>query len=116
MATKYMAHYSWKPEIEKINVERETDSSVWIKGRQRQLKNTTYYGTFDTFAEAKEFPTPNPSLCPNRHYVVQAPPQSKSHPIGSGCCSLLDLPFCLRLGLSESLSSGMKGLMLTTAG
>ncbi len=35
-------------------VERETDSSVWIKGRQRS-KRTTYDCFFDSFEEAKAY-------------------------------------------------------------
>ena len=40
--------------IEKIEIDRETDKSVWVNG-QRQAKAGGYYAYFDTFGEAKGF-------------------------------------------------------------
>lgn len=39
--------------IETVEVERETEASVWING-QRNAKRTEYHSYFDTFAEAKQ--------------------------------------------------------------
>ena len=52
MITKYKVNLQWKPWIEKVDVQRETDLSVWIRGR-RESKNTNYYAFLDTFDEAK---------------------------------------------------------------
>jgi len=38
--------------IEQVEVEKETEASVWIKGR-RNAKRTEYYNYFDTWDEAK---------------------------------------------------------------
>ena len=51
---KYKVSHYWRPEVEKVEIEKETDSSVWIKGR-RGAKETQYHAFFDTFAEAKAF-------------------------------------------------------------
>jgi hypothetical protein len=51
---KYKANYYWRPEVEKVEVERETDFSVWVKGCP-EAKQTRYHVFFDTFAEAKAF-------------------------------------------------------------
>ena len=52
--TKYKAYYYSRPEVEKVEVEKETESSVWIQGR-REVKETQYSAFFDTFQEAKDF-------------------------------------------------------------
>ena len=44
----------WKELIETVEVERETDSSVWIKGR-RNLKMSNYDCYWETMDEAKEY-------------------------------------------------------------
>ena len=44
----------WKNLIEKAEVERETESSVWIGGR-RSAKISSYECYFDTFGEAKSY-------------------------------------------------------------
>ena len=51
---KYKVNYYWRPEVEKVEVEKETESSVWIKGR-REAKEAQYHAFFDTFQEAKDF-------------------------------------------------------------
>jgi hypothetical protein len=43
----------WSSKIEPVEVERETDSSVWIKG-QRNSKITEYHCYHDTWQEAKD--------------------------------------------------------------
>ena len=40
--------------IEAVEVERETDSSVWING-SRNAKHTIYYMYWDTWQEAHEY-------------------------------------------------------------
>jgi hypothetical protein len=52
--TKYKAFYYSHPEVEKVEVEKETELSVWIKGR-REAKETQCSAFFDTFQEAKDF-------------------------------------------------------------
>jgi hypothetical protein len=46
------AHHFSDP-ITAVPVERETESSVWIKGR-RQPKSSTFYCYFDTWQQAHE--------------------------------------------------------------
>lgn len=53
MITKYKAT-NWGHLIETVQVERETGTSVWIRG-QRTAKRSAYSGHFDTFCEAKAF-------------------------------------------------------------
>lgn len=45
--------FSWSRKIERVEVERESDSSVWIKGR-RHSKTADYASYFDTWALARE--------------------------------------------------------------
>lgn len=49
---KYMATVGYKPSIVEVEVERETDSCVFIKGRKHS-KITEYQSYFDTWAQAK---------------------------------------------------------------
>lgn len=49
MITKYKAT-NWGHLIETVQVERETGTSVWIRG-QRTAKRSAYSGHFDTFAK-----------------------------------------------------------------
>lgn len=51
---KYKVDHYWRPEVKKVEIEKETESSVWIKGR-REAKETQYHAFFDTFQEAKDF-------------------------------------------------------------
>ena len=44
----------WGQLIKVVDVDRETTSSVWIRGR-RTSKRTEDYSYFDTFAEAKQY-------------------------------------------------------------
>ena len=57
MITKYVARISYKwgssAEIKEVEVEKETDKSVWING-SRTAKATAYSTFFDTFQEAKK--------------------------------------------------------------
>ena len=46
--------FSLSVEIEKVEVERETEHSVWIDGR-KLAKMSSYYSFFKTFEEAKKF-------------------------------------------------------------
>ncbi len=51
----YRLNPSWCIEvIEAVEVDRETESSVWIKGR-RNSKLSSYENYFPTFSQAKEF-------------------------------------------------------------
>ena len=54
MAIKYMTGVFCKGLIELVEVENETQSSVWINGR-RQKKQTAHRKYFDTWGEAKDF-------------------------------------------------------------
>jgi hypothetical protein len=47
---KYM---TWLDEIKKVEVEKETDSSVWAKGK-RIAKRARHQSIFDGWEEAKE--------------------------------------------------------------
>ena len=40
--------------IEAVEVERETEASVWVNG-QRNGKRTEYHSYFNTFKEAKQY-------------------------------------------------------------
>lgn len=51
---RYIAHYWGAKNIEKIQIERETEKSYWIEGR-RQDKFTRYSKLCATYAEAKDF-------------------------------------------------------------
>ena len=57
MITKYVARISYKwgssAEIKEVEVEKETDKSVWINGR-RTAKETEYATFFDSFEAAKK--------------------------------------------------------------
>lgn len=48
---KYKATGFYRPEIKEVEVERETDSSVWISGRRRG-KITDFESFFDTWEDA----------------------------------------------------------------
>jgi hypothetical protein len=43
--------YTWSPEISEVEIDRETEHSVFIKGR-REAKETGYTAYFKTFNEA----------------------------------------------------------------
>lgn len=45
---------TWGKLIEAVDVDRETEASVWVNGR-RNGKRTEYHSYFDTFAEAKQY-------------------------------------------------------------
>jgi len=49
---KFEAYYGWRVEITEIDVERETDQSVFVKGRRR-AKVTERECIFDTYDDAK---------------------------------------------------------------
>jgi len=49
---RYIAH-SWG-KLEKVNIEKETEKSYWIKG-SRYKKHTSYNKLFKTRPEAKQF-------------------------------------------------------------
>ena len=51
---RYIAHYWGIKKIERIQIEKETDKSYWIKGRKRK-KYTNSEKIFVTYAEAKDF-------------------------------------------------------------
>ncbi len=46
------SRYSVKPKIKEVEVERETDKTVWINGR-RNAKISEWHNYFDTRGEAK---------------------------------------------------------------
>jgi hypothetical protein len=50
--TKYKAERLGPPHIEAVEVEKETEACVWIRGR-RIAKRSSYERYFDTWAEAK---------------------------------------------------------------
>lgn len=54
MIVKYRTSGFGKNPIEKIEVERETDSSVWIKGR-RSVKDSSWLKYFDSWEDAHSF-------------------------------------------------------------
>ena len=57
MITKYKAcRRAWGNLIEPVQVEKETESRVWIDGRRR-AKRSGFDNYFDTWDEAKEFMT-----------------------------------------------------------
>jgi len=41
-------------EIEAVEIEKESEKSVWINGRT-QLKHTSYHNYFDTWQQGKDF-------------------------------------------------------------
>lgn len=51
MIKKYVATPGWSVEIHALEVERETDSSVWINGR-RAAKRSEYHNYFDKWEGA----------------------------------------------------------------
>ncbi len=52
--TMFKATFSnYKPEIKEVEVEKETDKSIWI-GNQRILKESDYQKFFNSKDEAKE--------------------------------------------------------------
>jgi len=51
---RYIAHHWGAKNIEKIQIEKETKESYWVKGRKRK-KHTEYAKLFETYAEAKDF-------------------------------------------------------------
>lgn len=51
---KYMTQKYLKEKIKSVEVERETESSVWVDGR-RNAKSGQYANYFDTWLEAKSF-------------------------------------------------------------
>ena len=51
---KYKTSGTWRARIEVVKIERETEQSVWIKGR-RNAKRTEYDCYFDTWDEAKAY-------------------------------------------------------------
>jgi len=52
---KYRVKTRWPDGIiHEIEVERETEKSIWIRGN-RELKHTEYSRIFDTYCEAYEF-------------------------------------------------------------
>ena len=60
---KYKAEYRWEPRITKVEIERETKSSVFFDQKNYkdygmlERKDTSYHQYFDTFDEAKAFLT-----------------------------------------------------------
>ena len=57
MTTKFLVRkVTWGRLIELVEVEKETEASVWIEGR-RSAKRSSYENYFDTFDEAKAFLT-----------------------------------------------------------
>ncbi len=50
---EYIPSTSWNPEIKEIEIERETEDSIWVKGR-RSAKFSSYRCYVSTYAEAKE--------------------------------------------------------------
>ncbi|MEW8048955.1 MAG: hypothetical protein AB2792_20095 [Candidatus Thiodiazotropha sp.] len=57
MITKYLARRSaFGKLIEPVQVEKETDKSVWINGR-RSAKRSDYENYFDSFDDAKAYMT-----------------------------------------------------------
>ena len=58
---KYKAEYYWAPKIVKVEIVRETKSSVVFNQKtfsgkdMSERKNTQYHQYFDTFKEAKAF-------------------------------------------------------------
>ena len=62
---KYVSERSSIPAITAIEVERETESSVWIHGR-RNAKRSGYLNYFDTFEQAKDF------LLSEAHKIIDA--------------------------------------------
>jgi len=51
---KYMTKELSKPSVEIVEVEKETDKSVWINGR-RNSKRSSYENYFDSLLEAKNY-------------------------------------------------------------
>jgi len=50
---KYKAD-KWGNDLEVVEIEKETDNSVWVKGR-RNAKSNSYEAYFDTIQQAKEW-------------------------------------------------------------
>jgi len=51
---KYIANNGYGKRIRAIEIDKETDSSVWVDGRVRR-KYTEFESFFDTFEQAKEW-------------------------------------------------------------
>ena len=51
---RYIAHYWGLKSIEKIQIEKETEKSYWVKGGRRR-KHTDSEKMFETYADAKDF-------------------------------------------------------------
>ena len=51
---KYRTGSSYSMGIETVEIERETDASVWINGR-RSAKDCEWHKYHDTWSEAKDF-------------------------------------------------------------
>jgi hypothetical protein len=49
---KYKAKFWWEPKIEKIEIEKETESFVFFRNK-KEKKKTQDYVYFDSFDEAK---------------------------------------------------------------
>jgi hypothetical protein len=54
MIKKYRTGFMLRNQIDAVEVDRETEKSVWIRG-SRSDKITSYYCYFDTWAEAHEY-------------------------------------------------------------
>ena len=53
MAIKYVASFE---RIKKVEIDRETDQSVWLKGKKDPIRKTNSYECYcNTFEEAKDF-------------------------------------------------------------
>ena len=44
----------WLGEIRKVEIKRESEHSVWLKGGRREKKRTNYQNYFDTWEEAMD--------------------------------------------------------------
>jgi len=55
MLYKYATGYTYNKLIEKVEIERETESSVWIKGIRKGKRTHDWHNFFDTWEEAHNF-------------------------------------------------------------
>ena len=55
MLYKYATGYICNKLIEKVEIERETESSVWIKGIRKAKRTHDWHNFFDTWEEAHNF-------------------------------------------------------------
>lgn len=53
MTTRYLTTSYWN-DIRTVEVERETEKCVWVKGR-RQHRRSRYDNYFDTYDQARQF-------------------------------------------------------------